>query len=1568
MKTKNTRSETKNILMSHGSINAGKQRFAAVIAIFLLFGLALSVPSAVAQTLLMRFDFESTNAATSYQTTDSVAGVVMNITNAAGAPTDLHGALGTGIGGVGRCLDFSSATASDNANPVVCTVNNSSVNFGTITNFIAALWVKPTGGAPEFARYFGFGTGSDNDNGQAGSFAYEANNSFTSVQPTVNTVNTAVSGFSITPNEWNFIAYTYDGTTIRFFEGTDVTPVYLAGSIANSGGAVNIGSSFSLWVGNRPNGRTRGFPAYYSDVRVYTYTNSATTNLLEAIREASFPDPYVIPTRIVPSTAVVGSSVTVSAVAYGTQPITYQWQHGGTNIPSASSSSYTISSVALTDAGSYDLVISNNSGGITPTVVTNTAATLVVRTSVDTLSWLGTNSTSWDFSSLNWSNTVTLAGGVAYLPADNVRFTDAGTNRSINLTTNTLYPSSVTVSSSTNYYFGGSGALGGDMPLTLDGPGMLAISNADTFAGNVTVNGGILQMDNAAALGAATNSVTVNSGGTMDFNGLQSPNPLQFNIEGTGSTNQGALYNSSGTGLQNGSGIHGFTMLGDASIGANGRWDLYGTSGSTGLNGNGHNLTKVGPGSVWLIDSGTNNQLENITILGGTLGFQGTNALGDPTMTLYVASGAGLGFFGNPAGSVMDKNIVLSNASFTTSAGNLTVAAPITLYGTNNIEAGYQESNYFQVYFNGPMSGTGGWSIGSVQQYYFEGTNTYSGPTILTAYGTLFVGANSSLGSSSLINLDNVDATLDVSAMPSGLILGNGQTLEGIANQVAIVDVGGINGSVTMNTGSTLSPNETTPGMLTFNDNLTLSGATLDIDLGSDPTQEGNGVNSLISVAGSLGLSGVNTIQVTPVGPLSTVQPYTILTYDGSLSGGAGNLSISSSNPRYTVSVLNPSTTPGAIELSITGVPQPQIWRGGSPQGPNVWNHTYANFFNTYSNALDNFYDGDLVTFDDTSATNNVNVTQTVTPGLLTFNNNVTNYNFYGAGTIGGTMDQEGTATVTLSISNTPAFVYITNNDGTLAFNLPFSNATVSATIVDNGNGYGTIAQVSTNQVTLTGNNSGYNGAIVVSNGVVAYSSTASLGGSGTVYVTNTGTLNLGTVASVTTGTKTICIAGAGFNGQGAINGGAGGGPTPMMTGTLVLSNNATIAASERWDFGSGSTVIGNGFTLTKQGTADIWMITANNSTMGNINIAQGVLGFQQGTSMGYPNDTITVASNATLGLWANTTTPLTKEIVLDGSATIASGGDTNVLAGQITLVTNNTISVSTGLYLDCPVVGSGGYAVSGGSTLYLEGTNTYSGDTTVGGNSTLSVQTNSSLGSSSTIEIDGGSTLDLSALASYTFGAGQTVVGNGTLRGDTIYFGSGSTLSLGFSGSTYNLTVLTNLAFLAGSTNYAVINPGATTNIPSDEVVGATSVTMGGTLVINNIGADLAGGDQIKLFNATNYSGSFANIIPATPGAGLAWYTNTLATSGTLGVVATVLPSAPVITGIKLSGTTLTIAGTNGTDNGTYVLLGSTNVALPLSEWTPLLTNSFSSNGSLNLSTNIVNPALPRQFYIISQ
>jgi hypothetical protein len=77
--------------------------------------------------------------------------------------------------------------------------------------------------------------------------------------------------------------------------------------------------------------------------------------------------------------------------------------------------------------------------------------------------------------------------------------------------------------------------------------------------------------------------------------------------------------------------------------------------------------------------------------------------------------------------------------------------------------------------------------------------------------------------------------------------------------------------------------------------------------------------------------------------------------------------------------------------------------------------------------------------------------------------------------------------------------------------------------------------------------------------------------------------------------------------------------------------------------------------------------------------------------------------------------------------------------------------------------------------------------------------------------------------------------------------------------------------------------------------------------------------------------------------------------------------PSSSYITGIRLSGTTLSILATNGTAGASWALLQSANLALPLSQWQTNCTGLF--DGSGNLSTNIANAAKSLQeFYILKQ
>lgn len=71
-------------------------------------------------------------------------------------------------------------------------------------------------------------------------------------------------------------------------------------------------------------------------------------------------------------TVNAGQSATFQVSATGTPPLSYQWRKGSTNIPGATSSTYSIPSTQVSDAGNYQVVVSNAAGSATSQVATLT--------------------------------------------------------------------------------------------------------------------------------------------------------------------------------------------------------------------------------------------------------------------------------------------------------------------------------------------------------------------------------------------------------------------------------------------------------------------------------------------------------------------------------------------------------------------------------------------------------------------------------------------------------------------------------------------------------------------------------------------------------------------------------------------------------------------------------------------------------------------------------------------------------------------------------------------------------------------------------------------------------------------------------------------------------------------------------------------------------------------------------------------------------------------------------------------------------------------------------------------
>jgi len=258
-----------------------------------------------------------------------------------------------------------------------------------------------------------------------------------------------------------------------------------------------------------------------------------------------------------------------------------------------------------------------------------------------------------------------------------------------------------------------------------------------------------------------------------------------------------------------------------------------------------------------------------------------------------------------------------------------------------------------------------------------------------------------------------------------------------------------------------------------------------------------------------------------------------------------------------------------------------------------------------------------------------------------------------------------------------------------------------------------------------------------------------------------------------------------------------------------------------------------------------------------------------------------------------------------------------------------------------------GGYAGAfttlskvGTGTLTLTATNnTYSGGTTI---------------SAGTLLVDNlaGTGVGVGAV---TVASGGTLGGTGIVTG-TVNVSNGGTLAPGSPAG--SLTISNSLVLATGSTALFQVQHSPLTNTL---LTISGNLTEGGTLIVTNSGGTaLAEGDMFKLFNAGSHTGSFASVaLPALP-AGLAWNTNALATSGTLSVVVT---THPVFGPVTFANGALVLAGTAGVANASFYLLGSTNLATPLANWTRLLTNQFDGSGNFDF-TNLISPTNSPMFY----
>ena len=575
-----------------------------------------------------------------------------------------------------------------------------------------------------------------------------------------------------------------------------------------------------------------------------------------------------------------------------------------------------------------------------------------------------------------------------------------------------------------------------------------------------------------------------------------------------------------------------------------------------------------------------------------------------------------------------------------------------------------------------------------------SGASTYNGPTTINA-GTLALSGSGSIASSPTLSVAS-GATFDVAALTSTFTLQATQTLAGS---------GSVNGNVAALPNATLLPGGAgTLGTLTFNDSLALAGNVLTFDL--NPV-----TNDVLAVGGNMALGGVTQINLngTP-----TNNTYTLIRYTGLLAGGPANFQLNSTRAALDFSV------PGQIRVVYTGAPLAQTWRGDG--SGNRWDiGTSRGWFN--GTGLDWFYNGDSVTFDDSST--NLTVTLSGTPSAAAISiNSASNYAWSGPFVINSTILKTNSGTLRLTGytgSTAPAALDWSIDQGTVDFggsyfnSSPFGYRALAITVNPGGNlrlsashalgGDNVDGGTSWGQVRVLGGSLEAVGDQYVSGGSVGLEGRLALQGATLFGSGDLRTADAGSTLSILAATTPTTLAlGSGV----------------QIRGTLTLDVADGAAASDL--IATNGLVVQTTGGLIKTGLGSALLLSTN-TYAGATTISAGTLTL--GAAATLPSSpTIAIASGATFDVSARSSFALNTNQVLTGSGSvlgsIATTFTNNLTPGSAT--TAGTLTISGDLDLSNPATlnfNLNSVATPGGN---VNDQMVIGGNLTLGGVSTLNV------------------------------------------------------------------------------------------------------------------------------------------------------------------------------------------------------------------------------------------------------
>jgi fibronectin-binding autotransporter adhesin len=1086
--------------------------------------------------------------------------------------------------------------------------------------------------------------------------------------------------------------------------------------------------------------------------------------------------------------------------------------------------------------------------------------------------------------------------------------------------------------------------------------GTLVLSGNSTYSGTTMISAGTLQIGAGAGSGAiSANSAIVNN--------------AALSLNRTGTLTLGSQISGSGNLLQQGSGVSiltanntytGTTTIsaGTLQIGNNAASGTLGTGNVTvsgsgvldfnrsdvvtvanNLAGNG-TIRRSGTGSTTL--SGTNTNSGEISITGGTLLFNGANALSSGAVLLN-ATGSGSTF------SLADgttRNSTLSSASLAMNASNLvfdvngsnadflSLGATASLTGGGKIKLNLLSAPVAATTWN-LLTATGGlsgdWTLdltsfatGDFSWGLTYGANTLTLYASISASNLYWKGATSedwsvasnwttdSAGNTTSLNAPSASSDITFSAVGAGNQTNTSLGGDLTVNTLTISDPNG----VVINGGATLTANASSA--TAFN----ITAATGTTTINASLAGVGAGLNK--SGGGTLVLGGANTYGGGTVLQAGTIK----ILSAASLGDSQGALTIDPQTGNTATIVfdaggitLNANRTvtlsSGTAAFNTQGF---NATIAGAIQGAGQLQKTGAGTL-TLSGS-NNFSGGTLVSAGTLAVTggnailNTGTVTLANTAGVVfSILGSETIGSLQGGGALGGNTDIAAGQVLAISETGVASYAGAIANAGTMAM-----SGTGSSTLSGVISGAGGVSVTGSGSMVLSGNNT-FSGGISIASGTLQIGAGGGAGTIGSGAIANNGTLVVNRTGQLTlsnqiSGTGSVVKQGAGTLSLSGSNSYTGG--STLSAGTLVLENANALAASGTISFGGGTLQYGTGITtdLSSRFSSAASQSYAVNTNGNNITFA-GALTSSSGTLVKSGNGTLTLSGNNT---YTGGTTVSAGVLRGTGNSTLGNGGSITVNSGAALEL------LGTGTFAR-PISLSGTGLSGTGALRNISGNKTISGAITLVGDTTIH-----SVSDTLTFDVASGSAF--SGTYNLTFGGDGNIIVS-----DVIGTNSGSLTKVGNGTLTFNSNAVNTYT-------------GATT-IQSGTILIARNVAISNLSDLNVSGGTLNLGTFTQSFfnkNVTLTSGSIIATTGYLSGTGTSSY---LLESGT--VTASLQGTAQLV---KSTAGTVTLSG-NNSFTGNTTINGGTLVASGANALGSTPNIIVNNGGSLLVTTNAtLNPS----------